>query len=73
MQLVYTVHSAVEEDVTMVVKINGADTAVKAPGMVVELVADNGSLTPRFVPADMEAARKLFAVGEKIKVNFSAA
>lgn len=75
MDVVFVVHSMVEDDVAMRVPLNGVMTDVKVPGLVVELVGPNESMchTHRFVPADMDAAKALFAVGAEVVVSFSAA
>jgi hypothetical protein len=75
MEVLFKVHSAVEDDVTMPMTLNGSTVDAKVPGLVVELVSDDGSMchTHRFVPGDMAAAKALFEVGAKITLTFSAA
>lgn len=73
MDITYTVYSVVQEDVPMVVDINGNPTTVRVPGLTVELVSAEQGHTYRMVPPDMEAALALFTQGATINVNFSAA
>lgn len=69
----YTVHSAVAEDIPMVVKINGVPTAVKVPGLTIELVNDSEGHTYHFVPEDMEAALAMYVPGATMIVEINAA
>lgn len=73
MQVSYTVHSANECPVQLVVDINGVPTQVSAPGLSVELVNDRNGHTFSFLPEDMDAALELFAPGASVNVTFSAA
>ncbi len=70
MKIHYTVHSVAEEPVTVTAKVNGKDRDVSIEGMVVEIVSDDGTMshTLRFSD-DIDAARKLFVVGNPITLT----
>jgi hypothetical protein len=73
MQLAYTVHSCAPTPVTATVTRNGKEMQVTIPGLVVELVPDDGTatMTLRFIPDDMEAALALYAVDAHLHATFS--
>lgn len=64
MQIRYRVHSCVQVSVPAVVQYGGQDIATTLAGLCVELVEIDGgdTLTRRFIPEDIEAAKALFPV-----------
>ena len=78
MRMDYVVHSVVVEPVVVTAQFNGSDVQATVSGLVVELVASGGHAehghTFRFLPAggaEMDAHRAMFAVGNKIRADFS--
>ena len=73
----YTVHSAHETDVAVELQLNGQPVMAKVTGLVVELMADNGTTchTHRFLPSadELESYKELFAEGNAVTLTFSAA
>lgn len=64
MQLRYRVHSCAQVSVPATVQYGGQDVETLLAGLCVELVevAGENTLTARFVPDDIEAAKALFTV-----------
>lgn len=78
MRMDYVVHSVVIEPVVVTAQFNGSDVQATVDGLVVEMVATGSHAehghTFRFLPvggADMDAHRALFAVGNKVRADFS--
>jgi len=61
-KLKYFVHTASQEDFTAKATVAGVERDVKVPGLAVEMVSEDGSMshTFRFVPDDMEKAVAAF-------------
>jgi hypothetical protein len=73
MDITYTVHSCVEEQIDVIATVAGREVAAKITGLVVEVVSDEGNMghTLRLTPTDLDAAKALFAVGNKVKSTFT--
>ena len=73
MEINYTVHSCVEDEVSVAATVAGREVMAKVPGLIVELTSDDGSMghTFRFTPDDMAAAKSLFNVGDVVVATFS--
>lgn len=74
MLMTYTVFSMVQETIQRTVTLqNGQEVQAGVAGLVVELVEPQGdnTVTLRFVPADIEAAKAMFAVGNTITATLA--
>jgi hypothetical protein len=71
MQISATVHSISAEPVEITVEVNGQPMKAKVEGVVLEVVADDGSTSPtfRYVPADAQAELMLFRPGQAVRVT----
>lgn len=70
----YAVHSATAQPFETTVELKGGQKVQAAiPGLVVELVAEDGTMTHtlKFVPEDMEHAVAEFAVGAIVEATFA--
>lgn len=72
-QLRLMVHSCVAGEFAAKAEVAGAERDVKVPGLIVELVSADGSMsqTVRVVPDKPEDAAEVFAVGEEVLVTYS--
>lgn len=68
MQFEFTVNSVHRDTFTRIAQFQGRDAEVAIPGLVVELVNEDCSMTMtrRFVPDDMAAAEALYVQGATI-------
>ena len=75
MEIIYTVRSCTEDEVSVTATVAGREVVAKIPGLVVECVSECGGMghTFRFTPDDMAAAKKEFAVGNVVTATFSSA
>ena len=75
MEIKYRVHSVEQQLVTALVTLNGEQVQAQVPGLVVEIVSDDGLMghTLRLVPHDMEAALALFVLDTEIVSTFTPA
>lgn len=71
-QIKYTVHSCSRAAIEHEVEINGATMTATVPGLIVELVSEDGSMTHtlRLLPNDIEHAESEFAVGNTVQGTF---
>lgn len=74
MQMQFTVHSVVAQPVTKDVVFQGKTVSASIAGLVVELVAADGSMaTLRFTGEDVAAAQATFQQDSTITVDFGVA
>jgi hypothetical protein len=73
MRVIYEVTACTDLNISAPAKLaNGLEVSVAAPGLAVELTAEDGStLTWRFIPKHLEEDRATYAVGEKVAVSFT--
>ena len=73
-QIKYTVHGVSEVPVEVTVEFNGAPIQATVPGLVVELVSEDGTMTHtmKLVPAasDVDALRAQYQPGVAITGSF---
>lgn len=74
MQVRYTVAGCNVDEFSVEATVAGQTVQAKVPGLVVELVSEDGSMCHmlRVRPTDMAAAEKLFAVGNGVVATFKA-
>lgn len=71
MKIKYTVHSAAEDAFPATVKHNGREITGTVPGLIVELVAEDGSSSPVLrINDDVDKAKALFEIGAVIVATF---
>lgn len=73
-KVLYNVHSASPQAFMTEVELPGGQkVAAQIPGLVVELVSQDGTMTHtlRFVPEDLAAASAQFEVGASIEAVFT--
>lgn len=72
MKVNYTVHSVSEAPIVAIAQVGGKDREVSMPGLVIEIVSDDGSMSHTLRLADdLDAAQKLFVTGKTITATFS--
>ncbi len=71
MEIKYTVVSCVEDSFDMTVEVNGSPMAVKAPGIVLELMSLDGSMghTFRFAGANAAEVLAAYPLGHGVTVT----
>ena len=72
-QIKYTVHGVSEVPVPVTVQFNGAPIQATVPGLVVELLSDDGTMTHtlKLVPGDnIDALRAQYQPGVSITASF---
>lgn len=71
MKIKYTVHGASVEAFQALITHGGQQMVATIPGLVVELVAEDGSSSPTLrISGDVEKAKALFTVGAVISATF---
>lgn len=73
MEITYIVQTCDIQEVTVKASVNGKEVDAKVPGLVVQMVSEDGSMghTFRFMPDDLEAAKAEFPIGSKMTASFA--
>lgn len=74
MDIIYTVTSCTEDEVSVKAIVAGKSVDAKMAGLVVEASSSCGGMghTFRLTPDDMDAAKAMFTVGNEVSVTFAA-
>lgn len=69
----YTVHSVSDAPFTIMANVAGQDREVNINGLVVEVISEGGLMSHTLrITDDIDAARKLFTVGNAVNLNITA-